>query len=137
MEVLVHFIECLGVDALGEVGMLLGPVLENQFEVGADADGFLQQFFNVFVEEELQGVGHQHEVEDEVFVLWVVVEVTHHIPHLIRVLGYQFVLDVPVSLPDHVGEENGLDLVHQEYLCDGFEHFVDRVPEGYGATPGH
>lgn len=60
VEVLVDLVERLGVDALGEVGVLLGPVLEDEFEVGADADGLLKQLVIFLVEEEFQTVGHQH-----------------------------------------------------------------------------
>ncbi len=38
VEVLVDFVEGFGVDAFGEVGVLFGPVLEDEFEVGTDAD---------------------------------------------------------------------------------------------------
>lgn len=51
-------------------------------------------------------------------------------------MGDQFVLDVPVGLSDHVGEEDGFDFVHQKNLGDGFEHFVDWVFEGNGAASG-
>lgn len=46
------------------------------------------------------------------------------------------VADVPVGLLDHVGEEDGLDLVHEEDLGDGLEHLVDGVAEGDMAAAG-
>jgi hypothetical protein len=60
VEVLVNLVESLGVDALGEVGVLFGPVLEDEFEVGADADGLFKQFVIFLIEVEFQTVGHQH-----------------------------------------------------------------------------
>lgn len=83
VEVLVDLVERLGVDALGEVGVLLGPVLEDEFEVGADADGLLKQLVIFLVEEEFQTVGHQHQVKNEVFVLRLVTHVANNISHLV------------------------------------------------------
>ncbi len=91
----------------------------------------------MLVEEELEGVGDEHEVEDEVFVLGLVVGVADDVAHLLRILGDQLVPDVPVCLPDHVREENGLYLVHQENFGHCFQHFVHRIPEGDVAAAGH
>ena len=54
----------------------------------------------------------------------------YNIPHMLWILGDQLVLYVPVGLLYHVGEENSLDLVHEEDLGDGLEHFIDGEAEG-------
>lgn len=83
VEVLVNFVEGLGVDPLGQVRILLGPVLKDRFEAGAYFGGFLEEFFVFFIEEELETVGDEHEVEDEVFVLGVVAGDADHVAHLL------------------------------------------------------
>lgn len=137
MEILVDLVEGFRVDSFGEIRMFLGPVLENKFKVRTDANGFLKQFVDVLVEEELEGVGDKHEVENEVFVFGLVAGITYHISHLLRILSYQFIADVPVGFPDHVCEEDGLHLVHQENFSYCLQHFVDRVFESYGAAASH
>lgn len=57
VKVLVNLVQGLGVDPLGDVGVFFGPILEDEFEVGADAHGFFEEFIDVFVEEKLEGVG--------------------------------------------------------------------------------
>lgn len=52
-------------------------------------------------------------------------------------MGDETIADVPVGLLDHVGEEDGLDLVHEEDLRDGLEDLVDRVAEGDMAAAGN
>lgn len=42
IEILVDLIERLGVDAFGEVGVLLGPVLEDGLEARTDSYGLLE-----------------------------------------------------------------------------------------------
>lgn len=137
VQVLVYPVERLRVDPPRKVRMLLGPILKNELEIGTDAYCLLEQFLDVFVEEELQSIGHQHEVEDQVLILRLVTHVAHHIPHLLRVLRNQLVTDVPVCLADHVREENCLHLVHQENLSDRLQHLVHRVPECNVTSPGH
>lgn len=137
VEILVDLVEGLGVDALGEVGVLLCPVFKDGLESRANSGGLFEEVFAVLVEEELEAVGDEHEVEDEVFVLGLVAGDANNIPDLLGVLSDEAVLDVPVGLLDHVGEENGLDLVHEEDLGDGLEHLVDRVPECDVAATGH
>jgi hypothetical protein len=137
VEVLVDLVEGLGVDAFGEMGVLLGPVFEDGPEGGADANRLLHEFLAAVVEEELEAVGDEHEVEDEALVLGVVAGDADHVPHHLRVLRDEAIADVPVGLPDHVGEEDALDLVEEEDLGDGLEHFVDGVLEGDGAAAGH
>lgn len=134
---LVDVVECFGVDAFRQVRVLFGPVLEDEFEIGTDADGFLKQFFDMFIEEEFEGVGDKHQIEDEIFVLRLIVGVADDIAYLLRILGDEFILDVPVGLPNHVGEEDRLDLIHQEDFGHGFEDFVDWVAECDVATAGH
>ncbi len=56
---------------------------------------------------------------------------------MLRILSDQFVLYVPVGLLYHVGEEDGLDLVHEEDLSDSLEHLIDREAEGDMAASGH
>lgn len=52
-------------------------------------------------------------------------------------MGDEAIADVPVGLLDHVSEENGLDLVHEEDLGDSLEHLVDGVAEGDMAAAGN
>ena len=49
VEVLVNFVERFGVDALGQMGVLFGPVFEDKFEVGADADCLLQKLLDMLI----------------------------------------------------------------------------------------
>lgn len=51
-------------------------------------------------------------------------------------MGDEAIADVPVGLLDHVGEEDGLDLVHEEDLGNGLEDLVDGVAEGDMAAAG-
>lgn len=137
VQVLINFIKGFRVDSFGDIGVLLGPVLEDEFKIRADPHGFFQEFFDVLVEEKLQRVSNQHQVKNQILVLGLVVQVAHHITHLIRVLGYQLVFYVPVCLSYHIREEDGLHLIHQENLSNGLEDFVNRVLEGDRATSGH
>ena len=61
----------------------------------------------------------------------------YDIAHMFGILGDELVLDVPVRLLYHVGEENSLDLVHEEDLGDGLEHLIDGEAEGNMAASGH
>ena len=45
--------------------------------------------------------------------------------------------DVPVGLFNHVCEEDGLDLVHEEDLSHRLQYLINRVAEGYVAAAGH
>lgn len=47
------------------------------------------------------------------------------------------ILDVPVGLFDHVGEEDGLDLVHEEDLSHCLQHLINGVAKGNVAAAGH
>lgn len=49
IEILVHLVERLGVDAFGEVGVLLGPVLEDGPETRTYAAGLLHQILALLV----------------------------------------------------------------------------------------
>jgi hypothetical protein len=57
---LVDAIEGFGVDAFGEVGVFLGPVLENCFKVGADFVGLFEHFFGLVVQIKLDAVADDH-----------------------------------------------------------------------------
>lgn len=91
----------------------------------------------MLVEEELEAVGDEHEIEDEIFVFRLVAGDANNIPDLFGVLGDEAILDVPVGFLDHVCEENGLYLIHEEDLGDGLEHLVDWVPECNVAATGY
>jgi hypothetical protein len=56
---------------------------------------------------------------------------------LVRILSDQLVPDVPVCFSNHIGEEDALDLIHEEYLSDSLEHFIDGVAEGDIAAARH
>ena len=118
--------------------MFFGPIFEDEFEIGAYSCGFLKKFFDVvlLVEEKLDGVGGDHEVENEISVLGLIVGDADDISDLVWVLCDKFVFDVPAGLADHVGEEDGFYFVEQEDFSDGFEYFVDGVAEGDVAVPG-
>lgn len=83
IEILVDLVKRLGVDAFGEVGVLLGPVLEDGPETRTYAAGLLHQILALLVQEELQTVGHQHQVQDQVFVLRLIAGNAHHVPHML------------------------------------------------------
>ncbi len=57
---LVDAIEGSEVDAFGEIGVFLGPGLENGFEVGADFVGLFEHFFGLVVEIKLDAVADDH-----------------------------------------------------------------------------
>lgn len=137
VEILVDLVECLGVDAFGEVGVLLGPVLEDGSEARTDAAGLLHQLFALLVQEELETVGDEHEIEDEMLVLRLVAGDADHITDLLRILRDEAIADVPVGLADHVREEDAFDLVEEEDLGDGFDDLVDWKLECDGAAAGH
>lgn len=82
IEILIDLIQCFGVDAFGEVGVLLGPVLKDGLEAGTDSYGLFEQFLTFFVEKEFETVGDQHQIEDEVLVLGVIAGDAHHISHM-------------------------------------------------------
>lgn len=137
VEILVDLVECLGVDALGEVGVLLGPVLEDGSEARTDATGLLHQLLALLVQEELEAVGDEHEIEDEMLVLGLVAGDADHITDLLRILRDEAIADVPVGLADHVSEEDAFDLVEEEDLGDRFDDLVDWKLECDGAAAGH
>ena len=137
LEVLVDLIKSLGVYALGEVGVLLGPVLEDCPETRTYATGLLHQILTLLVEEELQTVCNQHQIEDQVFVLGLVTRNADHIPHQLRILCDETVADVPTGLSDHVRKKNPLDFIHEEDLGDRLEYLIYRELEGDGAAAGH
>lgn len=58
MQILINLVQCLGVNAFGDAGMLLGPVLENEFKIRTDTNSLLQQLLNVLVEEKLERISH-------------------------------------------------------------------------------
>jgi hypothetical protein len=72
-EFLVDAIEGFGVDSFGEVGMFLGPVLENCFEVRTDLVRLFEHFFRLLVQVKLNAVAHNHNVQDETLVLRLVI----------------------------------------------------------------
>jgi hypothetical protein len=57
---LVDAIEGSEVDAFGEIGVFLGPGLENGSEVGADFVGLFEHFFGLVVEIKLDAVADDH-----------------------------------------------------------------------------
>ena len=137
VEVLVDLVQSLGVDAFGEIRVLLCPIFKDGLESRANSGGFFEQMFTLLVEEELEAIGDEHEVEDEIFVFGLVTGNANNISDLLGVLSNETVLDVPVGFFDHVGEENGLNFIHEEDLGYGFEHLVDRVPECNVAATGY
>ena len=138
MQILINFVQSFEGDLLGEMGMFLGPILEDKFKIGANPSGFLLQFLDIadIIEKKFDGVSGDHEIEYQIFILRLVAGNANNIPNLLRILCDKFVFDVPVGLPDHVCEEDGLDLVEQEDLGDGFENFIDGVAEGDVAVAG-
>lgn len=42
IQILIDLIQCFGVDAFGEVGVLLGPVLKDGLEAGTDSYGLFE-----------------------------------------------------------------------------------------------
>lgn len=107
--------------------MFLGPVLEYRLEVGADFVGLLKHFFGLLVQVKLHTVTHNHQVQYEALVLWLVVRVANHILNELQVVGDKFLLDVPIGLPDHVGQKNNLNFVEQENFTDGFKHLENGI----------
>jgi hypothetical protein len=126
-EFLVDAIEGFGVDSFGEVGMFLGPVLENCFEVRTDLVRLFEHFFRLLVQVKLHAVAHNHNVQDETLVLRLVVGAANDILDKLQVVGNEFFLDVPFGFADHVRQEDDLDLVEEEDFADGFEDFEDGV----------
>ena len=126
-ELLINSVESFRVDAFGEVGVLFGPVLENSLEIGTDFVGLLHDVFGFFVEVELDAVADDHQVQNEAFVLGLVVGVANYVFDKLDVIRDKFFLDVPVCFFNHVGHENDLDLIEQENFSDGLENLVNRV----------
>ncbi len=59
---LVHAVESFRIDSLGEIGVLLRPVLENGFKVRTDLVGLLQYFLRLLIKIKLNTVAHYHQV---------------------------------------------------------------------------
>ena len=52
--------------------MLFRPVLEYEFKVGTYSYCFILKVEDILVEEEFEAVGYEHEVEDQILILWVI-----------------------------------------------------------------
>lgn len=137
VEILIDFIKSLRVNAFGEMGVLLSPVLEDGSEARTDAASLLHEIIALLVKEKLEAVSDEHEVKDEVLVLRLVAGDADHITNLLRILSDQAIADVPVGLSDHVCEENALYLVQKKDLGHGFDDLVDGEFESYGAAAGY
>ena len=107
--------------------MFLGPVLEYRLEVGAYFVGLLKHLLGLLVQVKLHTVTHNHQVQYEALVLRLVVRVTNHILNQLQIVCDKFLLDVPIGLPDHVRQENNLNLVEQENFTDRFEHLENWI----------
>jgi hypothetical protein len=82
VKVLIDLVEGLWINALGEVRIFLCPVFKNVLESRANSGGFFEKVFAVLIEEELETIGNKHEVEDEIFVFWLVAGDANNIPDL-------------------------------------------------------
>ena len=138
MQILVNFVQSFKGDLLSEMWMFLGPIFKDEFKIGTNASGFLLQFLDIgdIIEKKFDGVSGNHEIEYQIFILGLIAGNANNISDLLRILCDKFIFDVPVGLPNHVGKEDGLDLVEKEYFGDGFENFIDGVAEGDVAVAG-
>jgi len=107
--------------------MLFCPVLENRFEVGTYFIGLLKHFFGLLIQIKLDTVADNHEVQNQAFVLGLIVRITHNIFNELKIIRDEFLFDIPLGLFDHVSEEDDLNFIEEEYFANGFEDFEDRI----------
>lgn len=91
--------------------MFLSPVLENSLEIGTYFISLFKHILCLFIQIKLNTVTHDHQIQYQTLVLWLVAGVTNNILNKLIIVSNQFFLDVPVGLFDHVGQEDDLNLV--------------------------
>ena len=91
--------------------MLFSPVLKNGLEVGTYLVRLFEHIFGLFIEIKLYTIADNHQVQNEAFVLGLIVGIANHIFDELQVIGDKFFLDVPFGFLDHVGEEDDLDFI--------------------------
>lgn len=83
IKILIDLVKCFGVDAFGEVGVLLGPVFKDGLEARTDSNGLFKEFLTFLVEKEFETVSDKHEIEDKVLVFWVIAGDANNIPNML------------------------------------------------------
>lgn len=81
VQLLVDFVQGFGVDAFGEMGVFLGPILKYSFKIGTYSLGLFQELLVVFVEIELETVSDKHQIEYEGFVFRLIAGVAYNIAY--------------------------------------------------------
>ena len=98
--------------------MFFGPALEHFFEIGAPFDGLLHGVVVIFIEVVLDGVGGNHQIQDNSLVVEAFYGVADDILNIFPIRMNYFILDIPPSLPNQVSEKNNFYLVEEEYPAD-------------------
>lgn len=107
--------------------MLFSPILENSFEIGTYFVSLLENFFGLFIQIKLNTVTDNHKVQNQAFILRLIVWVTNNIFNKLKIIGDQFFFDIPLGLFDHVSKEDDLNFIEEEYFAYGFENFEDGI----------
>lgn len=63
--------------------MLFGPAFKNLLEVGAPLDGFFEGIVIIFIEVIFDGVGGDHEVENDSLIIQAFYGVAHYILNML------------------------------------------------------
>lgn len=114
-------------------GMFFIPALENLLEIGAPLGCLLEYIDGILIEVVFDGVGRDHEVQDDALVVQVVDGVVDDVLHILGVVEDGLVPDVPPCLLNQVGQEYHLDLVQHVDLAYCLEDLADGVQGAVGA----
>lgn len=92
--------------------ILFCPFLKNGPKTRAYSFHFVDVYFCILVQVELNRVATQQQIESQGFIVLVICRVTHYISHIGHMAPYVVVADVPVVGSHDVAEEHRLKLVY-------------------------
>lgn len=69
-------------------------------------------------------------------VLWLILHEADHTTHLLRILSDDAIMDTPLSFPDEVNQEQGLDLIEHKSPRNRPQDAKNRIFQADSTVPG-
>lgn len=113
----------------------LGPELEDGLEPWADLECGREEGV-VLIEAFLDAEGDEQKIEDKLMVLGLIPHETDHTPHLLRIVSDDTIMDTPLSFPDEVHQEQGLDLIEHKSPRNRPQDAKNRIFQADSTVPG-
>lgn len=120
---------------LGAVCIPLRPQLEDDLEARADLECCWKEGV-ILIEALLDAEGEQQQIKDKVMVLRLILHEADHTANLPRIFSDDRIVNAPLSFPDKVYQEHGLDLIEHKSPRNRPQDAKNRIFQADSTVPG-